>query len=87
MIIKYEDLIIQKRTVMERIFAFLGMHADEKLIDVLNKRYDPKDPDKSVRNHLHYNKAIIGRFREVLTSEEQEFIRKELESELLLLGY
>lgn len=87
MIIKYEDLINQQKTVLRSIFSFLGIFPDEQLIEVLYKRYDPIKPDISVRNHLHYNKAIIGRFREVLTSVEQELITKELENEMLLLGY
>jgi hypothetical protein len=87
LIVKYEDLTIRPEQTLKHIAAFLNLSVNKGFLEEIRRKYDAQQPDPSVRNILHYNKAVANRYLSHFTPEELEFITNTLKEELALLDY
>ena len=68
---RYEDLLINYDFEIDRLIKFLKLDAtDISILDVMNT-YRPETAPTSQKG-LHFSQGKIGRFRQKMTSEQQE---------------
>jgi hypothetical protein len=83
-VMRYEDLRADPRGQLARVADFLGLDAPQELVDKIVAGYEP---DSWQEKPLAYNKGVTGRFKEVLSEQEQELARKRLGGFLKRMGY
>jgi hypothetical protein len=86
LLVKYEDLMNEPMKELARINDYLNTNVSaEKQQEILNK-YDFSRKDADLKG-MHFNKAKIGRFREVLTKAEIIRMNQDLSNVLQDMGY
>jgi hypothetical protein len=86
LIFRYEDLITDYETQVNRLASHLGLDlTDPGLRDVVH-RHHPHNVTKGAKG-MHFNKGVIGRFREALSTEQQQRCAKAFGPYLVLMGY
>lgn len=86
LLVKYEDLINEPMKQLARINDYLNTNVSvEKQQEILNK-YDFSRKDADLKG-MHFNKAKIGRFREVLAEAEIIRMNQDLSKVLQDMGY
>ena len=86
---RYEDLHADTHGQLRRLADYLDLDVSEKQIEAIVAAYDRgrMKADISSAGHLHFNKGVTGRFKEVLSQEHQELCRRRLGRYLELMGY
>ncbi|MCH8152866.1 MAG: sulfotransferase domain-containing protein [Planctomycetes bacterium] len=85
---RYEDLHADTHGQLRRLAEFLEVDVSDDQIEAIVSTYH-RDRIKNSQEQvfLHFNKGVAGRFREVLTSKQQELCRKRLGRYLEMMGY
>ena len=84
LILRYEDLLTDYESQVDRLASFLGLDLkDPKLQEVVYKSH----PQRIVKKGMHYNKGVIGRFREGLSIEQQQRCAEAFGPYLQQMGY
>ena len=83
---QYEDLVEKYDVETARLISFLGLDTNSELLDSVLDRYRPGSID---RNHMgmHFRKGKIGRFRDVMTHEQQQTMGRVFGPYLDRMGY
>ncbi len=88
---RYEDLHADTHGQLRRLAEFLDLDVSDKQIEVIvaaHHRDRVKTKIKTTgQQHLHFNKGVTGRFKEVLSQEQQELCRRRLGRYLQMMGY
>ncbi len=86
---RYEDLHADTPGQLQRLADYLDLDVSEKQIETIAAAYDRSriKADISRAAYLHLNKGVTGRFREVLSQEQQELCRRRLGRYLQMMGY
>ena len=86
---RYEDLHADTQGQLRRLAEYLDLDVSEKQIEAIAAAYDRSrlKADISRAGRLHLNKGVTGRFKEVLSQEQQELCRKRLGRYLQMMGY
>jgi hypothetical protein len=83
---RYEDLLINYDFEIDRLIKFLKLDAtDISILDVVNT-YRPETAPTSQKG-LHFSQGKIGRFRQKMTSEQQEIMSTVFGPYLDRMGY
>lgn len=89
LIVKYEELVSDSQKEIKRILDYLGVSQDDRLIDYKTSASNMGVGDKS--HHQNLNKPIssdsIGRWREILDSDDINLLNKECSVHLIEFGY
>lgn len=83
---RYENMLKNYEQEASRLITFLGMDESSSAMLKVVENYRPKQ-DQPNRRGLHLAKGKIGRFREVLTAEQQELCLNEFLPFLKQRGY
>ena len=87
LIVRYEDLIHDPISEMEKLVAYLGLDVStEALINIVTN-YQPEQADNRKVDLLHLNKGVVGRYKEVMSSAQLDICRSELGPYLIKMGY
>ncbi len=86
---RYEDLHADAHGQLRRLAEYLNLEVSDKQIETIVATYDRgrMKADSPSARVLHLNKAITGRFREVLNQEQQDLCRRRLGRYLEMMGY
>ncbi len=86
---RYEDLHADAQGELRRLADYLDLDVSQKQIEAIVAAYDRGrlKADISRAGSLHLNKGVTGRFKEVLSQEQQELCRRRLGRYLELMGY
>ena len=86
---RYEDLHADAHAQLRRVAEHLDLDVSDEQIATIVAAYDRgrMRAEKTSARGLHLNKAITGRFKEVLNQEQQDLCRKRLGRYLELMGY
>ena len=84
LVMRYEDLRADPRGQLVRVADYLGFEAPDELVDKIVAGYEP---DRWREKPRPFNKGVTGRFREVLSDQEQGLCRKRLGRFLERMGY
>jgi hypothetical protein len=83
---RFEDLLINYDFELDRLIKFLNLDAtDISILDVVNT-YRPETAPTSQKG-LHFSQGKIGRFRQKMTSEQQEIMSTVFGPYLDRMGY
>jgi len=66
---RYEDLLLEYPTEVDRLAGFLGFGVDDEKIQNTIDRYQPKK-GSSDQKGTHFREGVIGRYKEKLTKEQ-----------------
>lgn len=83
---RYEDLLIHYEEQSARLVEFLGLSKDDPEVIVVVDRYCPETA-RTDQKGIHFVKGKIGRFRQVLTAEQQEACQRIFKDYLERAGY
>ena len=86
---RYEDLHADTQGQLRRLADYLDLDVSEKQIETIAAAYDRSriKADISRAGHLHLNKGVTGRFKDVFSEEQQELCRRRLGRYLQMMGY
>jgi hypothetical protein len=87
--IRYEDLLEKYDVEAERLVTFLGLTKDKTINTAISRviaKYRPESA-KTDRKGLHFSHGKIGRFRQKMTAEQQEFLAERFDHYLKRMGY
>lgn len=89
LIVRYEDLLAAPINELERLVDFLSLDRRLKYEDLLRitSTYQPDKLDVSRANHLHFNRGVIGRYREVMSQEQLDLCSEHFGDYLQKMGY
>ncbi len=90
--IKYEDLVADPQEMASRILEYLALPPSQGVAEFCKKIQDPTDGSYMADNYSRKWNTLdharrIGRWRENLTSAEQEFVQSLLSDTLTRFGY
>ncbi len=83
---RYESLVENYDLEAERLVNFLNLDWQSPAILAIVDRYRPEQA-RSDQKGLHFNKGIAGRFRQKMTSEQQQVLAEKFGGYLERLGY
>ena len=86
LIIKYEDMLIDYYSEVERITNYLGIDTGNKKTAESIKKYIPRNKSED-GPHMHLEHGEAERFRERFSSEELSYINQEFGPYLHKMGY
>jgi hypothetical protein len=84
--VRYEDLLQHYNDETTRLIDFLHIDHNLPAVRAVVDKYRPLD-SKNDQKGLHFNKGIAGRFREKVTSEQQQILADKLGPYLEKMGY
>ncbi|MEW6715888.1 MAG: sulfotransferase domain-containing protein [Chloroflexota bacterium] len=84
--VRYEDLLTEYDHEVERLTSFLGLEGRQEIIKSVADKYRPEGAQQGQRG-LHFRQGKIGRFREVLSPEQQQICTKAFAPYLRRMGY
>ncbi len=87
LLVRYEDLLAHSMNEMKRLSAFLDIKVDDQTLQQIIKKYDSKQLDTQYKNHLHFNKAVVGRFRQVMSPEDLALCNRLFGEHMPRMGY
>jgi len=85
--IKYENLITNPLIVLQKLASFLCLDVENHYLMNIYNRYKPQQLDCNLKDYLHFNKGIVGRYKETLSPLEIEYCNSVFEKHLSILGY
>jgi hypothetical protein len=83
---RYEALKDDYAIEAERLAAFLDLDPADPSLQPVIERYRPESARQGQQG-IHFNKGRAGRFRERMTPEQQEIMRREFADYLTRMGY
>ena len=87
LITRYEDLMADTCGQLRRLVNHLELEVSDEVIEQVLGRYRKDEQGRSVKKHPFLNKAVVGRYREVMSLEEQALCRRHLAPYLEKMGY
>jgi len=84
LVMRYEDLHADPHGQLKRVADFLDLDAPDELLEKIVADYQP---DQWREKPRFFNKGVTGRFRQVLSKDEQALCRKRLGPYLRRMGY
>lgn len=84
---RYEDCLSDTAGELKRLCDYLGLVVPATTIDQIVERYQPANLDAIKANRLHMHKGGSGRFREVLSTAEQQLCNRKLGKMLRAMNY
>lgn len=84
--VRYEDLLINYDTEMERLLAYLGSDPEDDAVQGVVENYRPGKADAEQQG-LHFFKGKIGRFKEKYTNDQQAQMAERFGAALQKMGY
>jgi hypothetical protein len=85
--VSYEALLGDTPGQLQRVTRAVGIDLDSRQIKAVVQNYEPEQLDAVGADMLHLNKAQAGRFRSILTPQQQEQARSHLLPWLSAMGY
>lgn len=90
--VRYEDLVADAAAELRRLAAFLSLDVPDETIETIVRRYQKEEYVKTIkepiiRNPLHLNRGIPGRFREEMSPEARALCERHLGAYLQKMGY
>ncbi len=89
LMVRYEDLLVNPVNEVERLVDFLGLKkyvTDEDILGIIPAYQPDQLSDKEV-SCLHFNKGVLGRFREVMSQNELALCQDHFGEYLQRMGY
>ena len=83
---RYEDLLTGYEEEARRLVAFLGLDPGEPAILKVIEQFRPTQA-QSGQKGIHFNKGVIGRFRQRTTPKQQELMAEKFAPYLERMGY
>ena len=83
---RYEDLLLNYQSEAAHLAAFLGIDPSEERTEAIIERYQPQK-GHSDQVGTHFGKGKIGRYREKLTTNQQNLCREAFGAYLEKMGY
>jgi len=85
--IRYEDLVLQPKTVITKVLALLGESWEDTLLDfhMIDRELGEESSATSVRNRIADNR--IGRWKDIFTGQDRSRLNSILGEALNRLGY
>jgi hypothetical protein len=86
MLVRYEDLHADPIGELGRLAHFLEIEVPTEVLNKIIKTYEI-DPSGGNLKGLHFNKGVIGRFREVMNREQLDLCQEHFSTYLRKMGY
>jgi len=86
LIIRYEDFLFDYSTQTARLLEFLNLDSHDKAIPGILDQYRPKSVHTDQKG-LHFSHGKTGRFRQVMTADQQDIMAETFGSFLKQMGY
>lgn len=83
LIVRYENLVSRPLEELIRVCTYLKLEVSR---DVLGKIVD-KELETRQKDQHRFNKGLVSRFRQEMSAKEIAFCNRELEAEIIGLGY
>lgn len=87
LLVRYEDLLHDTLGQLHRLAAFLRLDVSQEDLHRVMARYAQANQDAVMRENLHFNTGIAGRFRSKMTPEELDLCTKQFDPYLKRMGY
>jgi hypothetical protein len=87
--VRYEDLLAEPVAELQRLAAFIGIDCAAAGIDpaALLSRYQGQQLDSSMKDYLHWNRGVAGRYQNSMPQAEQRRCDEQFAPYLKRLGY
>lgn len=86
LVIRYEDLVADSMAEAERLVDFLKIDVPTEKVQQIVASYQPDAPEFR-KGAVHFNKGIVGRFREAMSEEELKLCKKYFKDYPERMGY
>jgi hypothetical protein len=86
-LVRYEDLVLEPETTIEKLLAYLGLDASEHTVSALTATLFGHGPETEWHRTTEDPRASIGRWRRDLEPEAREACERALAPELRAFGY
>ncbi len=83
---RYEDLLMDYDSEMDRLLAYLGLDASDDVIQSVVEEYRPGKADVGQQG-LHFFKGKIGRYKEAYTNDQQAQMQEQFGESLHKMGF
>lgn len=87
LLMRYEDLARDTLGALNRLAEFLALDISKQDLQRVAARYEQENQDAVMRESLHFNKGIVGRFRSRMTPEDLDLCAKQFDPYLKRMGY
>ena len=84
--VRYENLLSDYKAETDRLLEFLKFEGQDASVSAVIDKYRPQQAQPDQKG-LHFNKGEIGRFRQRMTPEQQEFMAEKFGPYLDRMGY
>ncbi|MGW8251225.1 MAG: hypothetical protein ACWGO1_11330, partial [Anaerolineales bacterium] len=88
---RYEDLLAGYDDEAGRLAAFLGLDPEQPAVRAVLDKYRPERAQEaqaqSGQKGIHFNKGVVGRFRQRTTSKQQHLMAEKFGPYLSRMGY
>ncbi len=85
--VRYEDLVANPVDELKRLVKFLQLDLPTETLESIADAYRPDSLRQNQTHRFHFNKGIVGRFREVMTEQEIELCNQRFQPYLTRMGY
>jgi hypothetical protein len=86
LILRYEDLLTNPVLTVETICKYIDIHVSPEDINKILLKYDKNNEDADLRG-LHFNKAIIYRYKNELSQARKDFFKNDIGEVIQKMGY
>jgi len=83
---RYEDLLTNYEAEVMKVLAYLSVQPNQPAVHEIIEKYRPGKA-KEGKDGLHFFKGQIGRFREVFSADDQQFMAEQFKPYLSRMGY
>ena len=87
LLLRYEDLRRDPERELGRMAMHLDLNLDPQVIHQIADRYDARHQREGSFASMHFNKGVVGRWRDVMSAEQQTLARAIFGSVLAEMGY
>lgn len=87
LVVRYEDLVADTPGALNDLARFLALDVSEQAIENVAARYQKGKQDVVTQQKLHFNKGIVGRFRDTMSSKERDLCTEAFAPYLKQMGY
>lgn len=85
--VKYEDLMSDPFGTMRSLCSYLRLRIPgQETFESIFWKYNPENTDADLTG-LHYNKAVVYRYKTEMPSEQNEAIQSQFRNEMVRMGY
>jgi hypothetical protein len=86
LLVRYEDLLADRMGELGRLANFLEIEVAAEILGEIAKTYQV-DPSSGNLKGLHFNKGVVGRFREVMNRQQLDLCQEHFGTYLQEMGY